>query len=135
MPGPGAHDLAGRAADAWNGWGLTPEELAAGLAAVREAAERAGRDPAAVAGTWAGQVLVAPDRREAEARLARWGPGRPPAELGRVVAGDPETVLARLRALADAGATWCVLATVGGPGAEMRALLAAAAQSGPERIG
>jgi alkanesulfonate monooxygenase SsuD/methylene tetrahydromethanopterin reductase-like flavin-dependent oxidoreductase (luciferase family) len=133
--GPGAHDLAGRAADAWNGWGRTPEELAAGLAAVRRAAERAGRDPAAVAGTWAGQVLVAPDRREAEARLARWGPGRPPAELGRVVAGDPETVLARLRALADAGATWCVLATVGGPGAEMRALLAAAAQSGPERIG
>ena len=133
--GPGAHDLAGRAADAWNGWGLTPEELAAGLAAVRRAAERAGRDPAAVAGTWAGQVLVAPDRREAEARLARWGPGRPPAELGRVVAGDPETVLARLRALADAGATWCVLATVGGPGAEMRALLAAAAHSGSERIG
>jgi alkanesulfonate monooxygenase SsuD/methylene tetrahydromethanopterin reductase-like flavin-dependent oxidoreductase (luciferase family) len=133
--GPGAHDLAGRAADAWNGWGRTPEELAAGLAAVRRAAERAGRDPAAVAGTWAGQVLVAPDRREAEARLARWGPGRPPAELERVVAGDPETVLARLRALADAGATWCVLATVGGPGAEMRALLAAAAQSGPKRIG
>jgi len=28
-----------------------------------------------------------------------------------------------------------VLATVGGPGAEMRALLAAAAQSGPKRIG
>ena len=64
----------------------------------------------------------------------RFVPPRPPAELGRVVAGDPETVLARLRALADAGATWCVLATVGGPGAEMRALLAAA-QSGPERIG
>jgi len=128
--GPGAHDLAGRAADAWNGWGLTPEELAAGLAGVRRAAERAGRDPAAVAGTWAGQVLVAPDRREAEARLARWAPGRPPAELDRVVAGDPETVLARLRALGDAGAAWCVLATVGGPGAEMRALLAAAAHSG-----
>jgi alkanesulfonate monooxygenase SsuD/methylene tetrahydromethanopterin reductase-like flavin-dependent oxidoreductase (luciferase family) len=133
--GPGARDLAGRVADGWNGWALTPEELAAGLAAVRRAAERAGRDPAAVAGTWAGQVLVAPDRREAEDRLARWGPGRPPAELGRVVADDPETVLARLRALADAGATWCVLATVGGPGAEMRALLAAAAQSARERIG
>ena len=49
-----------------------------------------------------------------------------------MVAGDPETVLARLRALGDAGAAWCVLATVGGPGAEMRALLAAAA---PVRAG
>jgi alkanesulfonate monooxygenase SsuD/methylene tetrahydromethanopterin reductase-like flavin-dependent oxidoreductase (luciferase family) len=124
--GPGAHELAGRLADGWNGWARTPEELAAGLTAVRVAAERAGRDPAAVAGTWGGQVLVAPDRREAEARLARWAPGRPPAELARVVAGDPETVLARLREFGDAGAAWCVLATVGGPAAEQRAMLAAA---------
>jgi alkanesulfonate monooxygenase SsuD/methylene tetrahydromethanopterin reductase-like flavin-dependent oxidoreductase (luciferase family) len=115
--GPGARELAGRVGDAWNGWGLTPEELAAGLAGVREAAEGA-----------------ADGRREAEARLARWGEGRPPAELARVVAGDPETVLARLRALGDAGAAWCVLATVGGPGAEARALLAdAAGLAGRER--
>ena len=127
--GPGARDLAGRVADGWNGWALTPEELAAGLAGVRRAAELAGRDPAAVAGTWGGQVLVAPDRREAEARLARWAPGRPPAELARVVAGDPGTVMGRLAELGDAGAAWCVLATVGGPGAEMRQLLAAALNS------
>ena len=125
--GPGARDLAGRVADGWNGWALTPEELAAGLAGARRAAELAGRDPAAVAGTWGGQVLVAPDRREAEARLARWAPGRPPAELARVVAGDPGTVVGRLRELGDAGAAWCVLATVGGPAAEMRELLVAAA--------
>jgi alkanesulfonate monooxygenase SsuD/methylene tetrahydromethanopterin reductase-like flavin-dependent oxidoreductase (luciferase family) len=125
--GPGTRELAGRVGDAWNGWGLTPEELAAGLAGVREAAEGAGRDPGAVGASWGGQVLVADGRREAEARLARWGEGRPPAELARVVAGDPETVLARLRALGDAGATWCVLATVGGPGAEARARLAGAA--------
>jgi alkanesulfonate monooxygenase SsuD/methylene tetrahydromethanopterin reductase-like flavin-dependent oxidoreductase (luciferase family) len=125
--GIGRGDLAGRVADAWNGWALTPEELAAGLAGARQAAELAGRDPAAVAGTWGGQVLVAPDRREAEARLARWAPGRPPAELARVVAGDPGTVVGRLRELGDAGAAWCVLATVGGPAAEMRELLVAAA--------
>jgi alkanesulfonate monooxygenase SsuD/methylene tetrahydromethanopterin reductase-like flavin-dependent oxidoreductase (luciferase family) len=125
--GPGARDLAGRVADAWNGWALTPEELAAGLAGARRAAELAGRDPAAVAGTWGGQVLVAPDRREAEARLARWAPGRPPADLARVVAGDPGTVIGRLAELGDAGAAWCVLATVGGPAAEMRELLATAA--------
>jgi alkanesulfonate monooxygenase SsuD/methylene tetrahydromethanopterin reductase-like flavin-dependent oxidoreductase (luciferase family) len=124
--GPGALALAGRLGDAWNGWGRTPEELAAGLAEARRAAEAAGRDPAAVAATWGGQVLVAPDSREAEGRLAAWGGDRPPAEVARVLAGDPDTVLAQLRALADAGATWCVLAPVGGPGAEARALLAAA---------
>jgi alkanesulfonate monooxygenase SsuD/methylene tetrahydromethanopterin reductase-like flavin-dependent oxidoreductase (luciferase family) len=125
--GPGARALAGRLADAWNGWALTPEALATGLAEVREAAERAGREPATVGGSWGGQVLVADGRREAEDALARWGTGRPPAELARVVAGDPDTVLVRLRALADAGAAWCVVATVGGPGAEMRAMLAEAA--------
>jgi alkanesulfonate monooxygenase SsuD/methylene tetrahydromethanopterin reductase-like flavin-dependent oxidoreductase (luciferase family) len=124
--GPSALALAGRLGDAWNGWGRTPEELAAGLAEARRVAEAAGRDPAAVAGTWAGQVLVAADGREAEDRLAAWGADRPPAEVARVLAGDPGAVVARLRALADAGASWCVLAPVGGPGAEARALLAAA---------
>ena len=134
--GPAAHELAGRLAEAWNGWGRTPEELAAGLAAVRAAAERAGRDPAAVAGTWAGQVLVAPGRDEARARLARWRVGRHPEEAARVVAGDPETVLARLQALGDAGTAWCVVAFVGGPSAQPRALLAAAAGlPGRGRIG
>jgi alkanesulfonate monooxygenase SsuD/methylene tetrahydromethanopterin reductase-like flavin-dependent oxidoreductase (luciferase family) len=125
--GPGALALAGRLGDAWNGWGRTPEELAAGLAEARRAAEAAGRDPAAVAGTWGGQVLVAADARAAEARLAAWAGDRPPAEVARVLAGDPDAVLAQLRALADAGASWCVLAPVGGPGAEARALLAGAA--------
>jgi len=133
--GAGARELAGRVGDAWNGWGLTPEELAAGLAGVREVAEGAGRDPGAVGGSWGGQVLVADGRREAEARLSRWGEGRPPADLARVVAGDPEMVLARLRALGDAGAAWCVLAAVGGPGAEARTMLAeAAGLPGRERI-
>ena len=103
---------------------------------MRGAAEVAGRDPGAVGGSWGGQVLVAPGRHQARARLARWGEGRPPDELARVVAGDPETVLARFRALGDAGAAWCVVATVGGPAAEARALLAdAAGLPGRERIG
>jgi alkanesulfonate monooxygenase SsuD/methylene tetrahydromethanopterin reductase-like flavin-dependent oxidoreductase (luciferase family) len=125
--GTGARALAGRLADAWNGWGLTPEELAAGLAEVRRAAEAAGRDPVAVQATWGGQVLVAEDRRQAEAWRAAWAAGRPPAEAARVVAGDPATVVGRLRALADAGASWCVVATVGGPAEPMRELLAGAA--------
>ena len=68
--------------------------------------------------------------------LARWGAGRPPGEVARVIAGDPETVLARLRALGDAGAAWCVAAFVGGPAAGMRELLATAAGLPvPDRIG
>jgi alkanesulfonate monooxygenase SsuD/methylene tetrahydromethanopterin reductase-like flavin-dependent oxidoreductase (luciferase family) len=125
--GPEALALAGRLGDAWNGWGRTPGEVAAGRAAVRAAAEQAGRDPDTVAATWGGQVLVAPDRREAEARLGRWAADRAPAEVARVLAGDPDTVRARLAELGDAGAAWCVLAPVGGPGAEARELLAAAA--------
>jgi alkanesulfonate monooxygenase SsuD/methylene tetrahydromethanopterin reductase-like flavin-dependent oxidoreductase (luciferase family) len=131
--GATARALAGRLADAWNGWGLTPEELAAGLADARRAAEAAGRDPAGVDANWAGQVLVAADAADAAARLARWSAGRPPAQAARVVAGDPGAVLARLAELRDAGATWCVAAPVGGPGEGMRALLAAAAGLRPRR--
>ena len=131
--GATARALAGRLADAWNGWGVTPEELAAGLADARRAAAAAGRDPAGVDATWAGQVLVAADAAEAAARLARWSADRPPASAARVVAGDPDAVLARLTALGDAGATWCVAAAVGGPGDGMRALLAAAAGLRPRR--
>src|SRR6266542_3163650 len=83
-----AHGLAGRAADAWNAWGLDPDELAAGLGEVRRAAEDAGRDPRTVDGTWGGQVLVADDQGQARDLLERWGAGRSPAEVARTVAGD-----------------------------------------------
>jgi alkanesulfonate monooxygenase SsuD/methylene tetrahydromethanopterin reductase-like flavin-dependent oxidoreductase (luciferase family) len=126
-----ARGLAAREADAWNGWGLTPEELAAAMLEVGRAAEEAGRDPAEVAGTWGGQVLVAESAAEARELLARWGSGRAAGEVGRVVAGDPAAVLGRLAELWEAGATWCVLAPVGGPGAAMRALLAEAAGLAP----
>lgn len=122
----GAHGLAGRVADAWNAWGLDPDELAAGLAEVRRAAEDAGRDPGTVDGTWGGQVLVAEDRGQAREMLERWGAGRSPTEVARTVAGDGPAVARRLAELRDAGASWCVLAFVGGSGARMRTLLAKA---------
>jgi alkanesulfonate monooxygenase SsuD/methylene tetrahydromethanopterin reductase-like flavin-dependent oxidoreductase (luciferase family) len=125
--GAAARALAGRLADAWNGWGLSPDELAAGLTDARRAAEAAGRDPGALEATWGGQLLVAGDAAEAATRLDRWAAARPTAQVARIVAGDPEAVLARLGELGDAGATWCVLAPVGGPAEPMRALLAAAA--------
>jgi alkanesulfonate monooxygenase SsuD/methylene tetrahydromethanopterin reductase-like flavin-dependent oxidoreductase (luciferase family) len=121
-----ARGLAGRAADAWNGWGLDPGELATGIAEVRRAAEDAGRDPGTVAGTWGGQILVAEDGAAAGAMLERWGAGRSPDEVARTVAGDGAMVAARLAELGEAGASWCVLAFVGGSAAHMRALLAGA---------
>jgi alkanesulfonate monooxygenase SsuD/methylene tetrahydromethanopterin reductase-like flavin-dependent oxidoreductase (luciferase family) len=123
-----AHGLAGRVADGWNGWGLRPDELAAGVAEVRRAAEDSGRDPAAIEPSWGGQVLVADDAAEARAMLERWGADRAPEELARVLAGDGERVVRRLAELGDAGAVWCVLAFVGGPALPMRTLLAAASE-------
>ncbi|HZD71678.1 MAG TPA: hypothetical protein VFA45_23040, partial [Actinomycetes bacterium] len=79
-----------------------------------------------VEGTWGGQVLVAEDRAQARELLERWGAGRSPAEVARIVAGDGESVARRLAELRDAGATWCVLAFVGGSGVRMRTLLAKA---------
>lgn len=123
-----AHGLAGRVADGWNGWGLHPDELAAGIAEVRRVAEDSGRDPGAIDGTWGGQVLVAEDQVEARAMLERWGADRAPDEVAQVLAGDGETVARRLTELGEAGAAWCVLAFVGGPALRMRALLAAASE-------
>jgi alkanesulfonate monooxygenase SsuD/methylene tetrahydromethanopterin reductase-like flavin-dependent oxidoreductase (luciferase family) len=123
-----AHGLAGRVADGWNGWGLHPDELAAGIAEVRRAAEDSGRDPVAVEPSWGGQVLVAEDAAEARAMLERWGADRAPDELARVLAGDGESVVRRLVELGDAGAVWCVLAFVGGPALRIRTLLAAASE-------
>jgi alkanesulfonate monooxygenase SsuD/methylene tetrahydromethanopterin reductase-like flavin-dependent oxidoreductase (luciferase family) len=122
--GPLTRAAAGRSADAWNGWGLFADELAAGLADVRRHAERAGRDPGSVTATWGGQVLIGEDAAAARAMLARWGSGRPPAELARTVAGDPAAVAAHLTELGQAGATWCVISLVGGPGSELRRRLA-----------
>jgi alkanesulfonate monooxygenase SsuD/methylene tetrahydromethanopterin reductase-like flavin-dependent oxidoreductase (luciferase family) len=122
--GPRVRVVAGQAADAWSGWGLTPDELAVGLAHVRLAADRAGRDPASVAATWGGQVLVGEDAGHARGMLGSWQVGRPLRETGRVVAGDGPTVAARLAELGEAGAAWCVVSLVGGVGAELRPRLA-----------
>jgi alkanesulfonate monooxygenase SsuD/methylene tetrahydromethanopterin reductase-like flavin-dependent oxidoreductase (luciferase family) len=119
--------VAGRAADAWNIWGATVEELAAGVADIRAAAEAAGRDPGAVHATWGGQVLLDDDPEAARRRFAAWAQGRDPDEAGQVLVGDGAAVARRLAELGDAGASWCVLSFVGGDAAAMRASLAAAA--------
>jgi alkanesulfonate monooxygenase SsuD/methylene tetrahydromethanopterin reductase-like flavin-dependent oxidoreductase (luciferase family) len=129
--GAGIRAIAGRLADAWNVWAARPEELAAGLAEVRTAAEAAGRDPASVSATWGGQVLVDEDGDRARARLAEWGSGRDTAEVAATLAGDPGQVLAALAGLGQAGASWCVLGAVAGDRAAAWALLAEAAGLAP----
>src|SRR6266545_935823 len=110
--------------------GNRPENEAFGIRyhsdPTKRAAELAGRDPRTVDGTWGGQVLVADDQGQARDLLERWGAGRSPAEVARTVAGDGASVARRLAELGDAGASWCVLAFVGGSASRMRTLLAKA---------
>lgn len=59
--GPAALRRAGRIADGWIPFGLSPQELRDGLAVVRGEAERAGRDPADITcGLWVPLLLGDP---------------------------------------------------------------------------
>jgi probable F420-dependent oxidoreductase len=88
--------------DAWNTWydryGNTAEGFAAENRAVDEAAERAGRDPRAIARSAC--VLVVLDRAAGERPIED---GVPPLE------GSPEHIAAGLRDLAEAGADEAIL--------------------------
>jgi alkanesulfonate monooxygenase SsuD/methylene tetrahydromethanopterin reductase-like flavin-dependent oxidoreductase (luciferase family) len=67
--GPRMLRLAGETFDGWLPFSPTPEEYASGLRAVREAAERAGRDPATVATGAYLTVAVADTGSEAAGEL------------------------------------------------------------------
>jgi alkanesulfonate monooxygenase SsuD/methylene tetrahydromethanopterin reductase-like flavin-dependent oxidoreductase (luciferase family) len=97
---PSARALAAAYADGWNGWAVDPSLFEE---AVEELRRDAGDRPAPEA-TWGGQVLVGRTLEEADAKRARHGmrPG--------LVHGTVDEVAARLRLLADAGATWAVCA-------------------------
>jgi probable F420-dependent oxidoreductase len=88
--------------DAWNTWydryGNTPEGFAAENSTVDEAAERAGRDPRAIARSAC--VLVVLDRAAGERPIED---GVPPLE------GSPERIAAGLRDLGEAGADEAIL--------------------------
>jgi alkanesulfonate monooxygenase SsuD/methylene tetrahydromethanopterin reductase-like flavin-dependent oxidoreductase (luciferase family) len=109
---------AGEIADGWNVWGAGPDRLRAGVAEVTAAAAAAGRSRPVI--SWAGQVLLAPTRAEAEERLAVWGGGRPPDQLAAVLHGDPAGVTAGLAALAAAGASTFLLSFIGAGAAQAR---------------
>jgi alkanesulfonate monooxygenase SsuD/methylene tetrahydromethanopterin reductase-like flavin-dependent oxidoreductase (luciferase family) len=102
--------IAARAADGWNGWGLTAESFASRSADLTRLVAEAGRDGTVVEPTWGGIVLVGEDpadlarleseRRERGASMDIW----------RGTAGD---LLAFREALAAAGATWLIASAVG----------------------
>ena len=106
---PAAQRRAGRFADVWMPYMVSPESFARSLAGVREASHEAGRESTTVSGAlfaW-GSVAADPARARSEAVAA----------VGRVYAqdfepladryllhGDAERVAARIRDYAEAGA-------------------------------
>jgi alkanesulfonate monooxygenase SsuD/methylene tetrahydromethanopterin reductase-like flavin-dependent oxidoreductase (luciferase family) len=109
---------AGRFAEVWLPYMVTPEQLATSLARVREEAERAGRDPAAVRGAvfcWGG-VHEDPARARADAVAfvsAVYRQDFAPLADRYLLHGDPDRVVARAREYADAGAGTLVFSPVG----------------------
>jgi alkanesulfonate monooxygenase SsuD/methylene tetrahydromethanopterin reductase-like flavin-dependent oxidoreductase (luciferase family) len=103
---PAIRRIAAAQADAWNAWGVTPEELAQGAAEVAEHARAAGRAPEEVAVTWAGHVIVADTQAAVDAAVERF---RRSDKLSKnIVTGTPEECVARLDAYRRAGASWLV---------------------------
>ncbi len=100
-----AVDIAGRVADAWNGWGLDLEGFRA----------RAGRlrgTPRTPDPTWAGIVLVGEDRADLDRLLAdRLARKRP---LDEIWTGTRDELRAFAADLEGSGATW-LIALVSGP--------------------
>jgi alkanesulfonate monooxygenase SsuD/methylene tetrahydromethanopterin reductase-like flavin-dependent oxidoreductase (luciferase family) len=111
--GPRSAELAARWADEYNTVFATPEECASRRRAIGEAAEKIGRDPAALAFSLMTGCIVGSDAgevRERARRLAEWreGPGANPDEFLAVVpeswvVGDVGQVTDQLRELHAAG--------------------------------
>jgi alkanesulfonate monooxygenase SsuD/methylene tetrahydromethanopterin reductase-like flavin-dependent oxidoreductase (luciferase family) len=103
--------MAGRLADGWNGWGLSPEKFRGKAKLLAEEAEQHGRTAEA---TWAGIVLVGEDDAEVQTLLER----RHRSNMIDALAwsGTPERFVQHLRDLADAGATWAVMVIAGPAG-------------------
>jgi alkanesulfonate monooxygenase SsuD/methylene tetrahydromethanopterin reductase-like flavin-dependent oxidoreductase (luciferase family) len=88
-------------ADGWNRWGPTLERFEQEVRAVREMTKR---DPFTV--SWAGQIVLGADDREAAAKAQRLG-----TDPGATV-GGPERVAEVLRAYGAAGAEWVIVGPV-----------------------
>jgi probable F420-dependent oxidoreductase len=115
---PAAIRRAGRFGDVWMPYMYTPEQLARSLAEVREAAEAAGRDPAAVRGAvfcWGGVGEDAARSRQqvVDTVSAVYQQDFDPLADRYLLHGDPDRVAVRAREYADAGAETLVFSPVG----------------------
>lgn len=103
-------EVAARAGDGWNGWGLDADAFADRVRLLRRLAAEAGRDPDEVTPTWGGIVLVGRDGAEL-ARLdeeraasgAAWDPWR----------GTVDDLRRFGERLARAGASWAACLPAG----------------------
>jgi probable F420-dependent oxidoreductase len=115
---PAAIRRAGRFGDVWMPYMYTPDQLASSLAEVRQAAEAAGRDPAAVRGAvfcWGG---VDEDPARSRRQVVETVSAVYQQDFDRLadrylLHGDPDRVAARAREYADAGAETLVFSPVG----------------------
>ncbi len=99
-------DVAARAADAWNGWGLDLETFVAKAALLRERAE--GRD---VFPTWGGIALVGEDAADLERLVAKREASG--LSLDGVWTGTTTELRSFVDALEEAGARWFIVLPVG----------------------
>ena len=104
----GSMRRAGRWADVWMPYLVTPEMVRAGLARIAEVAEGHGRPTGAVTGALLAWTCVDPDaararRRGIEAVSATYDQDFTPLADRYLLLGDPDAVLDRLRAHAEAG--------------------------------
>jgi alkanesulfonate monooxygenase SsuD/methylene tetrahydromethanopterin reductase-like flavin-dependent oxidoreductase (luciferase family) len=108
---------AGRYADVWLPYMYTPEQLARSLVGVREQAERAGRDPAAIRGAvlcWGAVGEDAADARRAAIRGVSEVYRQDFTALADryLLHGSPDDAVARAGEYRDAGADWLIFAPV-----------------------
>lgn len=115
---PAVRRLAAAGADGWNGWGGDAAGFARRVAEVREAAERAGRDPDGIACSWGGLAVVGADDSDAKGKVDRLGGERP-----HLVWGGPNRVAEALRVYAAAGAEWVILGPLDSSDPDNAALL------------
>ena len=114
-------DVAATWADGWNAWGVDVKKFAAWVSGLRAVA---AHEPFEC--SWGGLVVLDTDDDRAAEKAKRLGAG-----AGTIV-GGPATVAAALRAYANGGADWVIVAPVDSSnpdnavrlGTEVRELLA-----------
>jgi probable F420-dependent oxidoreductase len=116
----GAIRRAGRFADVWMPYMVTPESLAGSLDAVRDAAAEQGRSRGAVAGAVFIWACVDPDREWARRHgiatvSAAYRQDFTPLADRYLVLGTPDDAVRRISEFAEAGADRLVLAIAAGP--------------------